>query len=350
MSVCTLVGTAKGAFLLRSENRVDWSVEGPLFKGWKVTAATRDADGRIYVATASDVYGPAIHASEDLASWRQLEAVPAWPEASERKLNQIWTLVAGRNRLLAGVDVAGLFESHDRGESWQPVEGLNEHATRDNWYPGAGGLCAHSVLLDPRSPERMWVGISAVGVFRSDDAGLSWTPKNRGVPVIIEDKRHKDIGYCVHALAQHPDDAATIFRQDHRGMFVTRDGGDSWQAIQNGLPSTFGFPLGLDPNTGALFSVPLESDEYRMPRGGELAVYRSRDEGASWQPLRAGLPDDHYSGVLRGALAVDGLDPCGVTFGTSAGTVHTSANCGDTWNTVPCSLPRVLSVRTFLEG
>jgi hypothetical protein len=295
------------------------------------------------------VYGPAIHVSDDLASFQQLEAVPAWPEASERKLNQIWTLVPDRDRLFAGVDVAGLFVSRDRGASWEPVEGLNEHATRDGWYPGAGGLCAHSLLPDPGSPERLWVGISAVGVFRSDDGGLSWTPKNRGVSVIIEDRKHKDIGYCVHALVQHPGDAATIFRQDHRGMYVTRDGGDTWQAIQDGLPSTFGFPLAIDPATRALYSVPLESDEYRMPHGGELTVYRSRDEGASWEPLRDGLPRNHYAGVLRGALDVDGLDPCGITFGTTAGTLHTSADGGDTWKTLPCCLPRVLCVRTLVE-
>ena len=273
MAIQVIVGTQKGGFVLRSDRgRAAWSIDGPLFKGWKVTASVRDASGRYVIATASDVYGAALHVSDDLAEWRQIERGPTWGEAAsgdngERKLNQIWTLVEGGGRLYAGVDVAGMFVSEDRGETWAPVEGLNEHATRPSWYPGAGGLCAHAILVDPRDPRRIWCGISAVGVFRSDDGGTTWHLKNEGIPVLIEDKKHKDIGRCVHGLVADPDDADLIYRREHNGMFRTRDGGESWERIENGLASWFGFPIAMDPRSRALFVVPLESDDLPGPPG-----------------------------------------------------------------------------------
>ena len=348
MGVQVFVGTMKGAFVLRSDDeRSEWSVEGPLFKGWKVTAVARAPGGDYLCATASDVYGPAVHRSRDLREWTQLEQGPAWPEGGERKLKQIWTLLPTDAAWYAGVDEAGIFQSTDEGASWQPVEALNEHPTRRGWFPGAGGLCAHALLVDPTDAARRWVGISAVGVFRSEDGGASWAGKNAGVPAVIPDKETDEIGYCVHALVADPGDPNTIWRRDHLGMFRTRDGGDHWERIENGLPSSFGFPLVLDARTRTLFAVPLESDEYRMPAEGRFEVYRSRDEGDSWEATSRGLPSPFYGGVLRHAMAVDHLDAAGVYLGTTAGTVHASFDGGDSWRSLPGVYPRVATVRTF---
>ena len=351
MRVVTLIGTEKGAFLCRSNgDRRNWTIEGPIFKGWRVTASARTPGGRYLLATASQVYGPALHVSTDLENWKQIERGPAYPEGSDRKLNQIWTLTCTPERHYAGVDVAGLFASADDGESWEPVPGLNDHPTRESWFPGGGGLCAHVVLVDPRKPERIWCGISAVGVWRSDDGGVTWQAKNQGVRCVIEDEKIPEIGYCVHGLVQDPDDADVIYRQDHAGMYRSRNAGDTWEKIEDGLPSWFGFPIAIDRRTKTLFSVPMESDEYRMPVDGRFAVYCSRNGGDSWEPLTDGLPQErNYAGVLRGALAVDTLDPAGVAVGSTQGDVFVSADGGAAWQRLPCRLPRVLTVETYVE-
>ncbi len=351
MGTLLIVGTQKGAWLLRSdERRAQWQVEGPLFKGWKVTTAARDAKGRTWLGTASDVYGAALHVSRDLRTFEQVERGPAYPQGGERTLEQLWTIVppGGSGPYgYVGVAHAGLFRSGDDGETWQPVEGLNEHPSRPAWQPGAGGLCAHAVLVDPRDPRRVWVGISAVGVFRSDDGGATWTPKNLGLPIVIEDPAHKDVGTCVHALQHDPADPDTLWQQNHMGMFRTRDGGERWEKIERGLPSRFGFPLALDRRRRALFALPLESDEYRMPIGGRLRVYRSTDGGDSWHALERGLPDVAYTGVLRHCLVTDGHDPCGVYVGTTSGTIHASADGGETWRDLPGSFPRILHLSAW---
>ncbi len=351
MNVVAVIGTVKGGFVLRSgPARKTWRIEGPIFKGWKVTAAARDPNGRYLVATASVVYGAAIHLGKDLKKWRQVEDGPRYPDGGDRKLTKIWRITVGSKAIYAGVDEAGLFRSADHGTSWEPMSGLNDHPTRAKWSPGAGGLCAHAVLEDPKNPDRLWCGISAVGVFRSDDGGRTWNSKNDGVPVVIPDKDFKEIGFCVHALVQDPDDAGTIFRQDHAGMFRTRDGGDSWERIEKGLPSRFGFPVVMDPATRALFAFPQESDEYRIACGGRFRVYRSRNGGKSWEPVTRGLPQAHvYAGVLRSAMAVDSLDPCGVYVGSTSGSFHWSADRGNTWKTLPASFPRILCVFAFHE-
>ncbi len=349
MKIRTFVGTAKGAFLFTSDaSRREWQIDGPLFRGWKVTAAHRAPDGTYFAATASDVYGPALHRSRDLREWTQVVAGPAYAEGGDRRLRQIWTIASGHGTVYAGVDEAGLFASRDGGAEWTPIEGLNDHATRSRWHPGLGGLCAHAILIHPDAT-RLWCGISAVGVFRSDDGGQTWHPKNDGVQVIIEDDEHKDIGYCVHGLALDPSDPDRIYRQDHRGMYRSTDGAETWERNENGLPSRFGFPIAVERGRGQLFSVPLESDEYRTPIDGALKVYRSRDHGDSWEPMSRGLPQQHtYAGVLRGALAVDHLEPCGVYFGTTAGSLYASADDGETWEALPCTLPRVMCVETFV--
>ncbi len=349
MGMRLLIGTAKGGFWATSRDRRTWDVRGPIFKGWKVTTALRLKDGRVMAAVASDVYGPALQVTSDLEEWRQAPAGPAYAEGGDRRLREIWRLGENAGVLYAGVQDAGLFASDDGGSRWRAVEGLNEHRTRNGWLPGAGGLCCHALLFGDE-PGRMWCGISAVGVFRTDDGGRTWTPKNHGVPVAIEDKEHKDIGTCVHGLAQDPDDPDRLFRQDHLGMFRSADGGDRWERNETGLPSAFGFPIVIDRPTKALFVVPQESDQRRLPPGGALQVFRSVDGGDSWQSASNGLPARNFFGtVLRGAMAVDDLEPGGVYFGTSAGTVHASADLGESWTTLPVALPRVLHVSAWAE-
>jgi len=343
MGVVVIVGTEKGAFVARSDDKRSWSVGGPLFKGWKATCAARGPDGRFWMGTASRVYGAALQVSEDLKEWRQVENGPAYPEGGKRTLNQVWTIVPAGERLYAGVDEAGLFQSDDGGESWQPVDSLNEHASRDAWFPGAGGLCAHVVL--PQG-DRLWVGISAVGAWRSDDQGATWQARNSGVRQVIEDESFKDIGFCIHGLAPDPDERDTLYRQDHTGMYKTTDAGDTWERAMEGLPSWFGFPVVFEPRTRSVLCFPMESDEYRMPVEGRFRVYRSRDRAASWEELAEGLPaQPTYAGVLRGAMAVDGEG--GVYVGSTGGAVYASADAGDTWRPLPCTLPRVLSVEAF---
>lgn len=350
MSVRLIVGTGKGGFWVDSDDRRAWRVSGPFFKGWKVTAGVRLADGRYMAAVASDIYGPALHVSADGENWEQLPDGPAYPDGGDRRLREIWTLRENRGVIYAGVQDAGLFTSADSGESWRPVTALNEHATRPAWMPGAGGLCCHALLFDDTNPERMWCGISAVGVFRTDDGGASWTPKNAGVPAALEDEHHKGIGTCVHALAQDPDDPDSVFRQDHLGMFRSRDGADSWQRNEDGLEAAFGFPIVIDRASKCLFAVPLEADQYRVPLGGALRVYRSTNAGDSWHSASAGLPAaDAYGTVLRGAMAVDNLEPGGVYFGTTSGTVHASTDLGESWTNLPVILPRVLHVSAWVD-
>jgi len=347
-NVTVLVGTEKGAWILRSDAaRKDWAIDGPHFKGWKVTASDRTPGGKYLVATASFVYGAAIHESRDLKTFRQIEKGPAYPEGAGRKMIQTWTIACGAKRHFAGVDEAGLFVSDDDGASWQPVPSLNDHPTRPSWFPGNGGLCAHSVLV---RGDRLFVGISAVGVWRSDDGGKSWAPKNAGIPHVIEDKKLKEIGFCVHGLAFDPAAPDTVYRQDHAGMFRSRDAGDRWERIQTGLPAS-GFGFALAQHGRSVFSFPLESDEYRVPVDGKFRVYRSRDGGESWQALARGLPEaPTYANVLRGAMAVDGMNPCGVYVGSTSGEVYASADDGESWRRIPCTLPRILHVRAFRDA
>lgn len=350
MGVTLLVGTDKGGFVIASKDRRAWNIGEPIFKGWRVTAAARTPDGAWLLSTASQVYGPAIHRSRDLRDWTQVERPPAYPQGGKRKMSQIWRIVAHDGVAYAGVDEAGLFRSTDGGSTWQPLDGLNEHPTRDAWHPGNGGLCCHAILIDPRNPQRLWAGISAVGVFRSDDGGATWHSKNAGVQCVLEDKSHPGIGYCVHGLVADPADADRIYRQDHTGMYVTTDGGERWERIENGLESAFGFPIALDRRTGTLFVAPLESDEYRIPKDGKFRMFRSRDRGQSWRPLREGLPQQHaYFLVLRGAMDVDHQDPCGVYLGTTSGDVFVSADAGESWRALPCRLPRVLSMTAVAD-
>ena len=347
MTVVLGIGTVKGAWFAQSTDRRRWTVTGPVLRGWEVGAFGRAPGGDYLVATGSTWYGAAIHRSRDRDRWTQVVAGPSHGDP-DRPVDRIWTLERSGDHLYAGVAHAGLFRSDDDGEHWSPVGGLNDHETRPAWQPGLGGLALHHIVIDPQDASRLWVGISAVGVFETTDAGSSWELRNGGVPVAAADSDH-DIGYCVHALAADPADASRMWRQDHRGVFRTTDGGRHWERIQNGIPGTgFGFPMRRDPRTGRLFIVPLESDEYRMPPGGDFRVYVSDDDGASWRPSAAGLPDEpSYVGVLRNAVALDGEDPTGVYVGTTAGDVWASRDTGDEWQRLPGRFPRITSLAAF---
>jgi hypothetical protein len=372
MGVVVLVGTAKGVVILQSDDaRSTWDDSGLQLKGWLVTTATRDATGRTYVGVTHDVYGAAVLASDDLSEWQQLDGAPRYAqglkgnamhnriigamdpmgqyEGDGRFVDQIWKLHASGDVLYAGVSEAGLFKSQDHGKTWQGVEGFNEHPTRADWGPGFGGLCAHTVLVDERNPDRIWVGVSSSGAFRSDDGGTTWEPKNDGVAAAE--------GFCVHSMAHDPQNANVIYRQDHRGVYRTDDGGDQWKVIENGLPEsilsdehrcTFGFAVQMDPKSGNVYTLPIESDGFRFPHDGKLSVYRTSNGGDQWEALREGLPDDCYSNVLRGAMSLDALDPCGVYFGTTSGSVYASSDRGESWRLLLSNLPKVLSVDAFV--
>jgi hypothetical protein len=336
------IGTVKGAFFLR-RNGAGWDLEGPQFKGWAVTTFGRSPSGDHLLGTGSNWFGAAIHRSPDLEAWEQVVAGPAWPEGGDRKLNNIWTIVTNGDTAFAAVDEAGLFRSGDDGASWQPVTAFNEHPSRPGWQPGFGGLAAHRLLIDPEQPERMWLGVSAVGVFRTEDGGDSWHLKNRGVTKPAPDPDDAEIGYCVHCLVADPGDPETIWRQEHTGVYRTSDAGDSWERIEEGLPARFGFPIVRDDRSGALFVFPLESDEHRMPVDGEFRVYRSTDNGDTWHVSGEGHPDrPMYAGVLRDAMATDGEG--GVYLGSTAGTIHLTRDGGDHWAALPQVLPRILSL------
>lgn len=350
MTTTLFIGTRKGLFLATSPDRGRWDIEGPYFKGWEVTAGGRSPAGTFVAATTSYVYGPALHTSGDLRTWQQLEAGPVFAAGSGRSLNQIWFVTAFEGVWYVGVSEAALFVTEDEGKSWHPVEGLNDHATRSAWQPGAGGLCAHTLLVDPNDARRMWCGISAVGVFRTDDGGATWQPKNEGVTCAAPDEDHTGIGYCVHALAADPVNPNWIYRQDHKGMYRTRDGADTWEPIENGLPSGFGFPLAIDRRSGAVYAFPLESDEYRMPPDGRARVYRSSDRGESWRPLANGLPQDHaYLTVLRRSMVADSLEECGVYFGTTSGQVFFTRDEGEHWGRLPADFPRIHCLEVFVD-
>jgi hypothetical protein len=346
MTVTVGIGTEKGAFILRSDDRAEWRLEGPVLKGWRVTAFGDAPDGHHLAATGSSWYGAAVHRSPDLASWDQVVDGPSFADGNDRSLSEIWMLPRVGDRLYAGTVDAGLFTSDDSGSTWHPVPGLNDHPTRPGWQPGFGGLAAHSLIVDATDPDRMWCGISAVGVLRTTDGGATWVPANEGVPVAAADEEYPGIGYCVHALAADPARPGLLWRQDHRGVFRTTDGGDRWERIEDGLPAGFGFPMVRAG--GSLFVVPLESDEYRMPVGGDLAVYRSDDDGDHWVRAGAGYPPGpSYTGVLRAAMSADAHDPAGLYVGTTSGSTLVSPDGGETWRRLPWTLPRILAVHVF---
>lgn len=335
------VGTEKGAYVLE-ESGGGWSVAGPMFPGWKVSAFGSASDGTHLAAVGSNWFGVGIHRSEDFENWAQTDDPPAWPEETERKMQQVWTFHTVGDRIWAGVAEAGLFTSDDSGVTWEPVTGLNEHRTRAEWQPGFGGLCTHRVKVDG---DTQWVAISAVGVFRSEDGGASWEPKNDGVDAVglPEDAPRPEVGYCVHCVAHDPDDPTRIWRQDHSGVYRTEDGGDNWERIEQGLPANFGFVMWRDDGSRRLFTIPLEADANRVPVDGALRVYRSDDDGESWTVSGSGWSDaPQFTGVLRGAF--DGDDNGVFCFGTTGGKLWLTRDNGDQWEELDPVVPRIGAV------
>jgi photosystem II stability/assembly factor-like uncharacterized protein len=351
-----LVGTVKGAFLYQGdERRKKWTMTGPHLPGWEIYSLCGDPRrNRILAGTSSFVYGTTLRESSDLGkTWKQVKAGPAYSAKSGFELKHIWQIVPGHpsepGTWYAGVEEAGLFASRDDGRTWHEMDGLTKHPSRKLWFPGNGGMCLHTILVDPANPRRLWVAASAIGVFRSDDAGATWVTCNRGLPTVPTGQPAElEVGRCVHKMVLDPHRPNTLYQQFHGGVFRSEDGGDSWQSIAAGLPGNFGFPM-VVTTRGELFVVPLHSDEQRFMAKGALKVYRTRDRGRTWRALARGLPTDpHFVGVLRDAMAADPLDPAGVYLGTTSGEVFASADAGDTWTRLPGNLPRITTVKTWL--
>lgn len=352
MGVLVLTGTRKGLFLLRGdEGRRKWELEGPLLAGWEIYHAIVDArDGVLHACANSDVYGATVQRSTDLGrTWERAESL-GLPEDSGLKLERTWHVEPGRDRepetLWLGAAPGALFRSEDGGRNWAPVRGILEHPTRGRWQPGAGGMCCHSIQLDPEDSEQLYVGISAAGVFRSDDGGETWTPANTGTAAdFMPDDPYPEVGQCVHKLLVHPGRPERLWQQNHCGMYRSDDRGESWQRLDgNGLPSDFGFPLALDQSDpDVAYVIPEESAERRFTCDGRVGVYRTSDAGASWQLAAGGLPDPAWAAVLREAMA---SDDAGIYFGTQSGSVFASLNGGEDWIEAARHLPAILSVET----
>jgi len=362
--VRVLVGTRKGAFVLTADGgRTTWQVDGPHFAGWEiyhVKGSPVDPD-RVYASQSSGWFGQVIQRSDDGgATWQQVggdftyDGVPGehqWYDGSLRpwEFTRVWHLEPSLSELdtvLAGVEDAALFRSTDGGGSWQEFSGLREHRTGPSWQPGAGGMCLHTIVAHPTDDQRMFVAISAAGAFRTDDGGNTWLPINKGLRSGEIPAGDAEVGHCVHRIAMHPARPDTLFMQKHWDVLRSDDAGDSWHEVSGNLPSDFGFTVDVhahEPDT--IYVVPIKSDSEHFPPDGRLRVYRSRTGGDHWEALTEGLPQANcYVNVLRDAMAVDSLDPCGVYFGTTGGQVYASADSGDSWAPIVRDLPAVLSV------
>jgi photosystem II stability/assembly factor-like uncharacterized protein len=351
-----LVGTKKGAFILESdEARRKWNLRGPFCETWPIHhLVRRAADSNLYAAGGNAWYGPSVWRSDDDgASWTQSSAGLTYGE-DEPKVTTIWNLTPSNGTLYAGVEPAGLFLSDDDGQTWSHVAGLREHPSRPEWQPGNGGLCLHSIVPHPTDRDRLWIGISAVGAFETLDGGNTWELRNKGVRADFYPGPPPEFGQCVHKMHLHPDYPERLYQQNHCGVYRTDDGGRQWTEITPGLPSEFGFPLALHPHDpSALYVIPLNgADRGRHMIDGQAAVWRSRDRGDSWQRLSDGLPQEGaYLGVLREAMATDRLETPGVYFGTSTGQIFGSADEGDHWSLVADFLPPIWSVEAaVVEG
>jgi photosystem II stability/assembly factor-like uncharacterized protein len=360
--IVLLVGTRKGLFRAVSDgDRRKWRLEGPHLAGYETYHAIVDPRDREtgYAAVHHSVWGVHIHRSDDLGhTWELAPEAPHHAAPAERKsLKAIWYLAPGHvddpDTLYAGIQPAGLFASRDRGNSWEPVTGLNEHATRDTWQPAKGGLALHSIYIDPRDAQRIYAAVSAGGVYRSDDGGSTWKPANRGVRAEYLPDTRPETGHCVHRLVLHPARPDRLYQQSHTGTYRTDNRGEDWLEITEGLPSDFGYAVAADPNDpDTVYMIPEESSHVRTTVGGSITVYRSRDAGANWEPLRRGLPQENaYVTILREAIDTDDLDPCGVYFGTSSGHLFASRDGGESWEIIAGFLPRILSVQaTVVES
>ena len=360
--VLVMVGTTKGAFLLSSDSaRKRWRVHGPHFRGEAVYALAYDGRGgrqRTLAATSSMHWGSVLRASDDFgATWTLPDRQNVrFPAESGLALKQIWQICVGPadepDLLYCGVEPAALFESRDAGDTWEPVQGLLAHEHRPQWQPGGGGLCLHTIVPDPANRERMLIAMSTGGVYRTDDGGRSWRARNVGVRAEFMPDKYPEFGQCVHKVVHHPARPGRLFLQNHWGLYRSDDWGDSWHDIANGVPSDFGFAMEMHPHDpDTVYIVPIESDGFRCVPEAKLRVYRTRNAGASWEPLGDGLPQrGAYETVLRDALAADSHESAGVYFGTRSGKLYASANDGDSWREIADGLPSVVCVKAAVIG
>ncbi|MCX6927808.1 MAG: exo-alpha-sialidase [Verrucomicrobia bacterium] len=359
-----LVGTRKGAFILTSDGkRRKWEVSGPYFAGWEVyhLKGSPVDPNRLYASQTSGWFGQVIQSSKDGGkTWEpggnefKYTGTPGthlWYDGTPHpwEFKRVWHLepsLTDPETVYAGAEDASLFRSADGGRTWQELAGLRGHPSGPKWQPGAGGMCLHTIILDPSDPKRMFIAISAAGVFRTDDAGETWRPMNRGLRSDFMPDPTAEVGHCVHRIAMHRSRPGVLFMQKHWDVMRSDDAGESWKEVSGSLPSDFGFPVHVhahEPET--IYVVPIKSDSEHFPPEGKLRVYRSRTGGNDWEALGKGLPQrDCYVNVLRGAMTADSLEPCGVYFGTTGGQVYGSADAGDKWEPIVRDLPAVLSV------
>lgn len=352
-----LVGTTKGAFLVRGGGTTgSWEVDGPHFPGEEVYALALDPRGGtpvLWAAPGNPFFGTTLRRSDDLgATWSPGEDRPVkFEEGSELSMKRIWQIRPGRadrpRELFLGVEPSCLFRSDDGGESWSPFQAMVEHEHRPRWFPGAGGQCLHTVLPDPADPQRILVAMSTGGVYRTDDGGASWSPRNRGVRAQFLPDQHPEFGQCVHKVVHHPSRPERLFLQNHWGLYRSDDWGEEWVDVANGVPSDFGFAMTMHPHDpDTVYIVPLESDEFRCTPEARLRVYRSQDAGASWHPLTRGLPQEGaYETVLRDGMDAAPVPGGGIYFGTRSGKLFASEDGGDSWELVREGLPPVVCVK-----
>ena len=386
--VRVLVGTRKGAFILTSDGkREKWETSGPHFAGWEIyhIKGSPADPNRIYVSQTSGWFGQIIQRSDDGGkTWHQPGTLPGeptttpqgWPKGESNKFvydtaaetgkpltthqwydgsqrpwefKRVWHVepsLTDPDTVYAGIEDAALFRTTDGAKNWKELSGLRGHGTGPQWQPGAGGMCLHTIILDPSNRQRIWIAISAAGAFRTDDGGKTWKPINKGLRSLYIPNPEAEVGHCVHHIAMNARRPGVLFMQKHWDVMRSDDAGDNWKEISGNLPTDFGFVIDVhahEPET--IYVIPIKSDSEHYVHGGKLTVYRSRSGGNEWQALTKGLPQkDCYVSVLRDAMAVDSLDKCGIYFGTTGGQVYCSADAGDSWNPIVRDLPGVLSV------
>ena len=363
-SVRVLVGTKKGGFVLTSDGaRKHWKIDGPHFTGWEIyhMKASPADPNRIYASQSSGWFGQVVNRSNDGGkTWEAVDntfsyaTVPGthqWYDGTPHpwEFKRVWHFepsMTDPDTVFAGVEDAAMFKTTNGGKSWQELKGLREHGTGPKWAPGAGGMCLHTILLDPKNPQRMYIAISAAGAFRTDDGGGSWKAINQGLRSNHIPDPTAEVGHCVHHIAMHGSRPNTLFMQKHWDVMRSDNAGDTWTEVSGNLPTDFGFVIDVhahEPET--IYVVPITSDAHHFVMDGKLRVYRSRTGGNEWEPLTKGLPQENcYVNVLRDAMAVDSLDSCGIYFGTTGGQVYCSSDAGDSWTAITRDLPAVLSV------
>ena len=362
--VRVLVGTRKGAFVLESDGkRQEWKIDGPHFAGWEIyhLKGSPVDPNRIYASQTSSWFGQIVQRSDDGGqSWETVgngfvyDGTPGthqWYDGTPHpwEFARVWHFepsLSDPDTVYAGVEDAALFRSTDGGRSWEELASLREHPSASSWQPGAGGMCLHTIVIDPSDYNRIFTAISAAGAFRSDDAGKTWRPINRGLKSNSIPQQEAEVGHCVHRIAMHPKHPNVLYMQKHWDVMRSVDAGESWQEVSGNLPTDFGFAIDVhahEPQT--IYVVPIKSDSEHFPLDGRLRVYRSRTGGDEWEELANGLPERNcYVNVLRDAMAVDRLDSCGIYFGTTGGQVYVSPDSGESWSAIVRDLPAVLSV------